>query len=255
MESNFVIDVSNRVYKMVMALVIVLAIAVVFVGVGEMKKPSNKTPQQISFTGDGKAYGKPDVALVSLGVHSDAQKSQDAVDQNNVKMNEIVKAIKELGIADADIKTTLYNLSPTYATQNQPSMYPYVASKVVGYALDQQVEVKIRDLSKINSVLDKATSLGANTVGALQFIVDKQDALQSEARAEAIAKAQAKMAEIVKTTGINIGKLVNVTEGYNYPQPMYGIGGASMMKDSVAPQIQAGQQEVSATVTLIYEVK
>ncbi len=255
MESKYSIDISNRVYKMSMVFMVIVTLGIFVYALVHMDQKSATLPHEISFTGEGKAYAKPDVALVTLGVHTDAPKSQDAVTKNNEKMLAITRAIKEAGVLDQDIKTTLYSLNPTYG--NEVSTYPVMNNKVVGYALDQQLEVKIRDMSKMNTILDKATSLGATNVGGLQFVVDKPESVQSEARAQAIAKAKMKMKEIVARTGINIGELVNVSEGYNnYPMPMYGLGGGPMMtKDSVAPQIQTGQQEVTSTVTLTYQVK
>ncbi len=260
METKYVIDFSSRVYKITMVFAIILTAGVLVFAMGQLNPTSSSLPHEVSFTGEGKAYAKPDVAVVTLGVHSDAPKSQDAVTKNNEKMNAILRGIKEAGVLDQDIKTTLYSLNPTYGTDTSSSMYPYpgVNSKVVGYSLDQQLEVKIRDLTKMNPILDKATSLGATNVGSLQFVVDRPEAVQAEARAQAISKAKMKMKDIVARTGINIGELVGVSEGYsNYPQPMYGIGGGGAMKDSasVAPQIQTGQQEVTSTITLTYKVR
>jgi uncharacterized protein YggE len=95
-------------------------------------------------------------------------------------------------------------------------------------------------------------------VGGLQFAIDNPEKVQSEARAMAIAKAKEKLGDIASQSGLNIGKLVNVSEGYNsVPQPMYaqGLGGAMKDSASIAPQIQTGQQEVNATITLTYQVK
>lgn len=258
MEPNYILDFSNRVYKIALGFLGVLALAVLACLVYQLNNSPNNLPREISFTGEGKVYAKPDVALVSLGVHSDASKSQDAVDKNNEKMNAVIKSVKNAGVADEDIKTTLYSLNPIYDNQVEPMAYLYPrTNKVIGYSLDQQIEVKIRDLSKINNILDGATAVGATNVGNLQFVVDKPEVFQAQARAKAIAKAKEKMKEMVAQSGINVGKLVGVSDGYSYPQPMYGIGGGSMMKDSasVAPEIQSGQQEIVSNVTLTYRVK
>jgi len=259
MEPNYVVDFSNRMYKMAMYFIVVLAVAVIACAIYSFQSMPQNYPREISVLGEGKAYIKPDIAVVSFGVHSDAPKSQDAVLKNNEKMNAVIKAIKDLGIADEDIKTTLYNLNPMYGSEARPMMggYPIFENKVIGYALDQQVEVKIRNFDKINDILDKATSAGATNVGNLQFSVDNPEKVQAEARALAITKAKEKAKNIAKSSGIKLGKLVNVIEGYNnYPTPMYaqGMGGASM-KDSIVPQIQAGQQEIISNVTLIYQVR
>ena len=251
LETSHTLDFSDRLYKVAIALIAVLGV----VGAGWVFSQFGALPQnaphEITVSGEGKAYVKPDIALVSFGVTSQALKSQDAVNQNNTKMNAVIKAVKDLGVTDEDIQTTLYNLQPVYD-------YLVSGGRVFsGYSLEQQVSVKIRNFDVINSVLDKATAAGATNVGQLQFTVDNPEMAQAQARDMAIAKAKEKIKSIAKQSGLNIGKLVNISEGYNnYPQPMYA---SAMAKDSaggsVAPQIQTGQQEVSSTVTLTYQIK
>lgn len=277
LETNHTLDLSERLYKVAIALIALFGI----IGVGWVFSqfaglPQNM-PREVSVTGAGKAYVKPDIAMVSFGVTTEESKSQDAVNKNNEKMNAVIKAIKDLGIEDKDIQTTLYNLTPVYdyetilqpASMAKPTSsagdmavaYPVPVRQgqvFRGYSLEQQISVKIRDFSKINSVLDKATSTGATNVGQLQFTVDNPDKVNDEARAIAIADAKEKMKSLAKESGLRIGKLVSVSEGYGYPQP-YGMGFGGATKDavtnSVAPEIQTGQQEVNLTVYLTYQVK
>ena len=270
LETTHTVDLSDKLYKVMLG---VIAIAVIFLVAQIMyqfKSLPQNLPHEIVIFGEGRAFAKPDIAQVSFGVTTESLKSQDAVNKNNEIMNNVIKAIKDMGVQDKDIQTTFYNLSPIY---DYPSiLYPagtdgsgVVSSPVYvnkgrefkGYSLNQQVSIKIRDFDKISDILDKATSNGATNVSDLQFRIDDPEKIQSEAREMAIAKAKEKLQDILKQSGLKVGKLVNISEGYNnYPQPMFAQGGA-LMKDveSVVPQIQAGQQEVSSTVTLTYQVK
>lgn len=277
LETTHTIDLSDRLYKLPIAMITVVGL----VGAGWVFSQFGALPQnmphEISVSGEGKAYLKPDVAMISFGVTSEAVKSQDAVSKNNEKMNAVIAAIKGLGVQDKDIQTTLYNLTPLY---NYP-VYPMKGSAgstapardsvgvssvspvyvqggrlLSGYSLEQQVSVKIRNFDNINAVLDQATAAGATNVGQLSFTVDDPEMAQSQAREEAIKNAKEKLDNIAKQSGLRVGKLVNVSEGYNsYPTPMY----SSMAKDagveSVPPQIQAGQMEVMSNVTLTYQIK
>ncbi|OGZ65583.1 MAG: hypothetical protein A3C06_00745 [Candidatus Taylorbacteria bacterium RIFCSPHIGHO2_02_FULL_46_13] len=272
LETTHTIDLSDRMYKLPIIMITVIGL----VGAGwvfsEFAGLPQNQPHEIQVSGEGKAYLKPDVAMVSFGVSSQAMKSQDAVNQNNTKMNAVIAAIKSLGVQDKDIQTTLYQLSPVYGYDrggimpmdaksgpvSSPMYYPMPGNQVVtGYSLEQQVSVKIRNFDNINSILDKATAAGANNVGQLSFTVDNPEMARSEAREKAILAAKEKMENIARASGLQVGKLVNVYEGYNnYPQPMYA---EAMAKDSgggsVAPQIQTGQMEVSSSVTLTFQVK
>ncbi len=258
-------DLSNRFFWLATVLVAGLVVYFLMNSMYYFKTLPQNYPNQLSVTGDGKAFVKPDIATVSFGVHSESAKSQDAVNKNNDKMNAVIKAIKNLGVAEKDIQTTSYNLSPMYGYVGRPISapsigmmdYPVVENKVTGYSLDQQVTVKIRNFDKINDILDGATSSGANTVGSLQFTVDDPVKAQGEARAKAIANAKEKAMSMVSQAGLHIDKLVNIMDGnQGYVQPMYsGMSEMPMDAKTVAPQIQTGQQEVDASVTLTYLLK
>jgi uncharacterized protein YggE len=262
LETTHTIDLSDRLYKLPIAMITVVGL----IGAGWVLSqfgalPQNQ-PHEIQVSGEGKAYLKPDIALVTFGVTAQAPKSQDAVNQSNAKMKAIIAAIKGLGVEEKDIQTTGYNLNPVYGYDRpstpSPMYYPMPGNQVVtGYSLDQRVSIKIRNFDNINSVLDKATVAGATNVGDLQFTVDNPEMARSEARKKAIENAKEKMKNLAKDSGLRVGKLVNVQEGYsNYPQPMYA---EAMAKDSgapsVAPQIQTGQMEVSSNVTLTFQIK
>ncbi len=271
LETEHILDFSDRLYKVAMALVGVLALALASGVVWGFSALPQNTPHEISISGEGKAYLKPDVALVSFGVSTQELKSQDAVNKNNEKMNAVIAAIKATGVEEKDIQTTLYNLTPMYDYPQilVPSSTPSKAGSAVaspiyiqggrtfsGYSLEQQISVKIRNFDSINTVLDKATAAGANTVGQLSFAVDNPEQARSMARQEAIKNAKEKLDAMVKESGISIGKLVNISEGYGggYPMP-YGLESANAKDATVAPQIQPGQQEISVSVNLTYQVK
>ena len=247
-----IIKFLNKAFTLAMALIIVIAIYLLGNMFYQFSSLPENAPQDFSVSGEAKAYIKPDVAVFSLGVRTEGFKSADVVSENNRKMNAIIEAIKNEGVDEKDIKTTGYNLYPQYD-------YTEARGRVfAGYVLDQQVTVKVRNFDKISSVLDKATSSGANTVGDLQFTLDNPESARAEARENAIKQAKEKAENIAKSSGLKLLKLVNVSESYGgYPMPLYGMGGAVLEKSdsSIAPDIQPGQQEINVTVYLTYRVK
>lgn len=242
-------ELSDRVFMLSGLLVLVVAVSIIGGLVIQYKALPQNVLQDIIVSGTGKVFAKPDVAMVSLGVKTQALKSQDAVSQNNEKMNAVIKAVKDLGVAEKDIQTTNYNLSPVYDWTEKGQVFK-------GYTLDQAVAVKIRNFDKINDILDASTSAGANTVGSLQFVVDNKEKALSEARVLAIAEAKAKAEDMAKVSGLSLVKIVNVSEAKNnYPQPFYGMGITNASEKSATPDIQTGQSEIDLTVSLTYRVK
>ena len=187
-------------------------------------------------------------------------------------MNAVIAAIKKLGVADKDIQTTNYNLNPVYSNnyivpapipmdqsyscqrhddQNQETLLRDIT-------LEQDVQVKIRDFTKIGDILSQATSAGANLVGGLQFTIDNPEQFKEQARAEAIMQAKSNAVNLAKESGINLGKIINVSENSNPYPVMYSnamaVGGA-MLPSVAAPTVQPGQQEIDITVNVTYQVR
>jgi uncharacterized protein YggE len=129
-----------------------------------------------------------------------------------------------------------------------------------GFEASQSLAVKVRDLAKIGDALNAAVSKGANQAGGVSFTIDDPDVLRQQAREMAITKAKAKAALLAQQLGRPLGELKGFSEGargyeVNFMKTMAeGIGGA--MDASVpAPVVPAGEQEVSVTVTLTYELQ
>ena len=144
-------------------------------------------------------------------------------------MNVVIKLFGELGVDESDIKTTQYNLQPRYEYLKEVNperievdeieyIRPNDNGKrvIVGYTLNQSVGVKIRDLEKIGEIIKETTEVGVNQSGGINFTIDDTDVLKAEARDEAIRKAKEKAVDIASVSGLELGKLVNVSEGGSY---------------------------------------
>src|SRR6266851_3851449 len=71
----------------------------------------------ITVTGSADVKAVPDQAVVQLGVTTRASTAQAAMAMNNAAMNQVVAALKQLGIPDTNIQTSSVSLNPIY---NQP---------------------------------------------------------------------------------------------------------------------------------------
>ena len=258
----------NKVFML--AGVLVVGVLVFFVGeiLLQNKSINQQSNFQITVSGQGKVYAKPDVAVVSLGVTTQAKTVADVTKSNTDKMNAVIEAVKKLGVEDKDIETTNYSLNPVYdsysvpmsASSSAPMIYPIrTGTTLTGYKLEQNVQVKIRDFTKISDILAQSTASGANLVGNLQFTIDNPEQFKEQAKAKAIAQAKQNAKNLEKESGISLGKLINVYENYNYPEiyssKAVGMGGSSMDSVAPAPTIQPGQQEINVTINLTYQVK
>lgn len=235
----------------------VLALAgVAIVAIISANKIDNQEPFNVN--GSAVVYAKADIANMSVGLKTEVKATAAAATkENSEKMNEIIAVLKALEIEAKDIKTDSYNLRPVYKwVENQ-------GQKLMGYEVSQNVTLKIRDLEKIGDIIAKTTEKGANQVGDITFTIDDEFELKNEARTLAIEKAKEKAEIIAKQTGMKLGKIIAVHESYYAPVEPYAYRnmskemayGSAVMQDSVAPGIEAGQNEVRVEVTLVYKVK
>ncbi len=214
----------------------------------------------ISDTGD--VYSKPDLAITTLSVVSEKKTVADAMSDNTDKMNAIIKSVKDNGVEDKDIKTVSFYISPVYEYQSAAacSYYPCPDGKRVltGYQVTQSLQVKIRDLGKVGEIIQGATDNGANQVGDLQFTIENEDGLKSQAREEAINKVKAKAAVLAGQLGVKIIRIVSYSEGggYSYLDSVYSAKSVAMGGgESATPQIQTGENKTEVTVSITYEFR
>ncbi|MCX6722813.1 MAG: SIMPL domain-containing protein [Candidatus Staskawiczbacteria bacterium] len=247
------INLLNKIYKL--SAVLVVGILVFFVGqiILQNKSVDLQNVNQITVSGEGKIYAKPDVAIISVGVTTTATTVADVTKSNTEKMNAVIEVVKNLKIDEKDIQTTNYNLTPNYNyTQNADRVFQ-------GYILEQNIQVKIRDFTKIGDVLSKTSEKGANLVGDLQFTIDNPEQFKEQARAKAIAQAKENAQNLAKESGIGLGKIINIYENsYNSSSIRYDSAkamGLGAPESVPVPTVQPGQQEIDITINLTYQVK
>lgn len=218
-----------------------------FYYVGKMDRPQNT----ISVSGEGKVTAEPNIASVEVGLVTDKKDVAAAQKENTEKMNVLIAGIKALGIADADLQTSQYQIYPKYDYTNGKTT-------LSGYTVSQSVTVKIRDLSKISAVLAKTGESGANQVSGLQFTIDDPASLQDQARDKALTQAEEKARKLAQSLGVSLVRVVSFNEyaPQGGPVPMYargveGMGGG----DAAAPSIQPGSNDVKVQVNVVYEIE
>jgi len=218
-----------------------------------------ETRKTISFTGKGELYVKPDVGMISFSVLTEKKTVAEAMSENTKKMNAVIASIKGEGVEEKDIKTTNFNISPHYEyyESSEITIWPTPEGKrvLVGYEISQTVQVKVRNLEKIGTIIQKSTDAGANDIGNLQFVIDKEEELKNQVKKEAIKNAKDKAKELSGLLGVNLVRIVDFSE--NAYVPVYYDSGVAALKEAslpAAPQIESGQNKIEVNVTITYEI-
>ncbi|MDI6800171.1 MAG: SIMPL domain-containing protein [Actinomycetota bacterium] len=237
------VEVSDRLFKVI---AILIAAILVNIAVGLIFRALDRDlPREMSFSGEGRAVVKSDVAVMSFGYNASGGNAKVLMGESSKKVGSAIEAIKKLGIDEADIKTTRYSLTPQYDAYGKPS----------GYIFDESIEVKLKDFEKIEKVLDEAAKAGMNMVDGVTFRLDDPEAALSEARDLAIENARKKAEAVVPALGLRLGKVLYM---YEEQFPVYSEKddlGAGAPVEYAYPTIEPGQEEVTVRVNISYRVK
>lgn len=221
---------------------------------GGASAAQDPTPNSLAVNGQGKVSIKPDMAYITAGVNTEANTAREAQTENNQLMDKVISTLKSLGIAEKDIKTISYSLSPRY---------DYIQLKngsgkqqLAGYTVLNQVQVTVRDINAVGKTLDAVVTAGANLSGGINFTLsdNKMEQAYNDALNAALKNAEGKARVLAAGLGVSLSKPKEVVEGGTAPRPVYNQPMYDAAKTMAAEvPVSAGQMEVSASVSLRYE--
>jgi len=198
----------------------------------------------VTVTGSATIRSAPDEAVVTLGVQTQAPTAQGALQQNASRMNDVMKAILGDGVKPADIATAWVNLYPNYDSSG---------TAIVSYSAQNQVNVTVRDLSKVGSIIDDAVGAGANLSSGIQFQLSDQNQGVERALGQAVANARAKAEALAAAGDATLGQVVTIAEntyGQYPPIPFAADAGRAEASTPISPPTL----ETQVTVTVVWSL-
>lgn len=226
----------------------------------------------LTVTAEGRSLRQPELAVFSAGVTTQGKTAGEALAENSRAMTKVIASLKASGIAPRDIQTSNLSINPIYSDPNRDAMLAARAAgttyiplppeqqlqKIVGYTVNNQVSVRQRKLDNYGKVIDTLISAGANQVNGPSFQMEDQDPALDEARLAAMKKARERADLYARAAGLRVLRVMSISEsgGYYGPPPvMFARGEAASMAPPPPPApIQAGELQLTANVTVLYEL-
>jgi uncharacterized protein YggE len=209
---------------------------------------ADQMERSITVNGFGKVTGNNDIAVTSIGYSNVGKDVTQAQTENNRVMDQVMADIKKIGVDGKDLQSN-YSINPEYNYTEDNGQ------ELIGYRVTNNLNVRVRDLSKVGEILTVAGKYGANQVSGLSFTIDDPENLKAEARAKALADAKMKAMNLASTLGVRLGEVISYYESENgelYPVPfddrLMAQGGANPVA------ISGGSKDVSMNVSLVYEI-
>ena len=203
-------------------------------------------PPAISVSGEATVSVPPDMAEIDGGFTSEAKTAREASDANNAAMGKVLLALKAASIEAKDIQTSRLSLQPQ--TQNTPNRPP----AIVGYRASNHVTIRLRDVTKVASVIDMLVGAGANDIGGINFMVSAASKLLDQAREQAFADARRKAEIYARAAGVTLGTPLSISEG-NASAPVFRSKMA--LAPMAAAPVSQGEETLSVTVNVSWAIK
>jgi uncharacterized protein YggE len=224
----------------------VLALALLASPVLSLPALAQDMPRQITVTGEGSISAAPDLAWVNVGVSERAATAAEAVAQMSAGMAAVMAQLAAAGVAPADIQTGQLSLYPNYDDRSYES-----APEVSGYTASIAVDVRVRDLDRVGTILDAVVADGANTFGGIRFDLADSSTAFADARRDAVADGRAKAELYADAAGVTLGNLVTLSENTFFATPVMA---APRIEAADSVPIAAGEVSFAASVVMVYDI-
>jgi uncharacterized protein len=204
-------------------------------------------------TGSATTNIKNDKVTVSLGVESADKTAQNALSSNSKLMNNIINALKGSGVQENETSTSSFTINPNYN-------YSEYGSKgdLIGFTVSNSIHITSSNIDSISQWIDTAVKNGANIVNEIYFSVspNKLDKIQNGLLIEAVGNAKSKADLVAEAAGLKIAGIKSITIGESglppVPGPIPVYSKSVAFDETSSTPILAGEQEISATVSIVY---
>ena len=223
--------------------VIVITTTLLASSAGAQTQPcTSVTGRTVTVSGSSTLRLKPDRASFSVGAETGAQSVSEAFKRNTAKLNAVVGALKERGVASQEIQTSNFSISSRVEK----------GKKAPGFRVSNLVTVTREDPASISELLQAAVAAGANQVEGLRFFVGDPGKSQPRGLEMAFQNARAKAEKLASLSGRALGEVVCVTD---QSVGVLSEGFVAHRYDAGALNIEAGTEALNFNVSVVFELK
>lgn len=226
-----------------MRLLVTLAIAVALLagGADAATTSTASSTDTVTVAGTGTVTAVPDQASFSFTVQTKGATAAATLSRNGTETRAVIAAVEAAGVAQADVQTAQVSLDPVQSSDG---------TSIVGYTASDTITVTRLAIAKAGAIVDAAVGAGATDVSGPSLTLSSQDALYAQALKAAVAQAKTKAEVLAGAAGRSLGGVVTIVEGGGSAPIPFAVGAAA----GGNTPIEAGTQDVQATVTVTYSL-
>lgn len=209
----------------------------------------------LTITASETVRAAPDIASVGIGVQTLLPTAAAALAENSTKMTRVIAALRGQGVAERDIQTSGISLNPEYDYNN---VRPGTQPRFLGFRVSNTVRVISRDIPRLGRLLDAMVTAGGNSIEGPTFSIENPDPLVTEARAKALASADAQARDLARRAGFERVRMVTITQGVGYRGETIMVTAqatGSRGESAAAPPVAPGLVGTTVNLTVQYQLE
>ncbi len=175
--------------------------------------PNNR---HIAVTGTAQLQAKPDLALISFEVESTQQQSLAAKKDTDSRVNEFLGGLSRFGINEDNVSASSLSTQPVYDYDDNGKQ------QLKGYSATRRLKVTLRDLSKLNELMDFALNVHIDEIANIQLKSSDEEAIKDEVNALAVKNAKDKGKSLANAFGAKLGQIYSINSNSNNSYDRYG---------------------------------
>lgn len=210
-------------------------------------------PPLVSVTGQGEVKAMPDMAYVNLGVEARKPSLAEARAEVTAAVERVLALTRELKIDPKLVDASQLQVQPDYRWNEKDSK-----RVLLGYVVARQIQVELRDLDKLGTLLERSVSAGANQVGGARLDSSKRKELEREALGKAVDDARQDAETLARAAGVKVGSVYSLSASSEAVPMYYAKAERAMMSapagDAAAETYDVAEMRFTANVSAQWQL-
>lgn len=211
-------------------------------------------PRRIDVSGDAEIRVSPDEAVLSLSVESWSPDLAKARKDNDERMAKVLKVPEQFGVDKNFVQTDYLSIEPIYQQTEG-----YAIQKIDSYRVRKNVTIVLKDLSKLDGLVNSLLNAGANRFDGIEFRSSELRRHRDKARSMAMQAAREKAAAMAGELGQKLLAPLQISELADTPYPSYRMVaqnavGFAESAGSMGDTMSIGQIVIRAQVSVSFEI-
>jgi uncharacterized protein YggE len=211
-------------------------------------------PNTVYVGADGKFEASPDTALIQFEISAQEEDSKAAYDRASKAAEQIRRILRSNGIEPKAAEIGYYAVQPVYD-------YRSAKQKVVGYRVNANVSLKLKDFSKVAPIIQQLSDSDVANQ-SVSYTLEDVDVAKTRAVEDAYRRARELASALARAGGRTVGQLsyasVDTFENVR-PVPLRARPMAAMNMGAQQPapteEFSPQNSTVTAHVNAVFELK